>query len=246
VLTPGTLLAPPPPRRRLAGLAAHLCAACVACALASTAGRASADDAPVAVTPVTPATPASLPAATVAPADPDARWAVLSRPVDLGIRIVGSLEFGRGLRFNDPFRLATELGSSAQSVSLTATYADIALAVVVGPPDGLQHGAALHASFALSGVPQAVLTPTYMLAYRGAHPWLAYGRIGPSFVLTPDPTVGGEVAAGFAWFFTGRVAIAGELVFDVYYGAGTPDVAVATYPILSGQLGLLVDQEIFR
>ena len=230
--TPGTH---PSPRRRLAGLAAPLCAAC---ALAH-AGTAGADDAP-------PPAPAAAPAPPAPAAELEARWAALSRPVELGIRVLGSLEFGRGLRFNNPYRLATELGSDAQSVSLTAGYADLAIGILVGPPDGVQHGAAVHASFALAGVSQAVLTPTYMLGYRAARPWLAYGRVGPSFVLTPDPTIGGELAAGFAWFFTGHVAVAGELVFDAYYGAGTHDVAVATYPILSGQLGLLVDHEFFR
>ncbi len=31
---------------------------------------------------------------------------------------------------------------------------------------------------------------------------------------------------------------------DLYYGAGTPTKGISTYPILSGQLGLLVDYEI--
>lgn len=167
----------------------------------------------------------------------------LTRKVDSEIRLFGSLEFGRGFRFNNPYRLATQLGQTAQSVSLTASYADLGLGLTFGAPDGLQHGAALHASFALAGVGQAVLTPTYLLAYRGPNPFLAYGRLGPSIVLAPDPTVGGELAAGFAWFLTGKIAIAGELVFDVYYGAGTYDVGIATYPILSGQLGLLIDHE---
>jgi hypothetical protein len=233
VSTPGT----PPSSRRLAGLVAPFCAAFVLCVPAG----ASADDG---------AAPPAPPGVAPAPPAPDdgltARWAALSRPVELGIRLLESVEFGRGFRFNNPYRLATELGSSAQSVSLTATYADLGLGFLIGPPDGLQHGAAVHASFALIGIPQAVLTPTYILGYRAGHPWLAYGRVGPSFVLTPDPSVGIEVAGGFAWFFTGHVAIASEIVFDVYYGAGTQQVAVATYPVLSGQLGLLVDQEIFR
>jgi hypothetical protein len=227
VCTPG--LPSSPLHRRVAGLATLVCAVC------SVAGRAHAQDAP----------PPPAPPPAAAP-DLGERWAALSRPVDLAIRVVESLEFGRGLRFNNPYRLATELGSGAQSVSLTASYADLGFGVLAGPPDGLQHGGAIHASFALAGVPQAVLTPTYMLGYRAGHPFLAYGRIGPSFVITPDPTIGGEVAAGFAWFFRGHVAVGAELVFDVYYGAGTHTVTVATYPILSGQLGLLVDQEIFK
>ncbi len=185
-------------------------------------------------------------AAPAIPAAPDlaTELRTLGRSIDFEKRVFGTLEFGRGFRFNNPYRLATELGSDARSVSLTAPYADLGIGVTFGPPDGLQHGAALHASFAMAGVAQAVLTPTYLMAYRGPHAFLTYGRLGPSFILTPDPTVGGEVAGGFAWFLTGKIAIAGELVFDLYYGAGTHDVAVATYPILSGQLGLLFDQEI--
>jgi hypothetical protein len=81
------------------------------------------------------------------------------------------------------------------------------------------------------------------MAYRGPHPYMGYGRLGPSIIVTPDPTVGGELAGGFAWFVTGKLAIATELTFDLYYGAGTHHVAVATYPILSGQLGIIFDQE---
>ena len=168
----------------------------------------------------------------------------LSRVVELDKRILGSLEFGRGFRFNNPYRLATELGKTAQSVSLIAPYADLGAAIAFGPPDGLQHGGALHASFAMSGIPQAVLTPAYLMAYRGPRPFLAYGRVGPSIVLSPDATVGAELAGGFAWFLTSHLAVASELVFDVYWGAGTHHVAVATYPILSGQLGLLADFEL--
>jgi hypothetical protein len=178
--------------------------------------------------------------------DPATDLRAFGRSIEMDKRIFGSLEFGRGLRFNNPYRLATELGGDARSLSLTSPYADLGLGVAFGPPDGLQHGGALHASFAMAGVAQAVLTPTYLVAYRGPHAFLTYGRIGPSFIVTPDPTVGGEVGGGFAWFVTGKIAIAGELVFDLYYGAGTHDVAVATYPILSGQLGLLFDQEILQ
>lgn len=168
----------------------------------------------------------------------------LSAPSSPYAHLVGTLELGKGLRFNNPYRLATQLGATAESTSVTATYLDLGGAIAFGPPNGLEHGVALHLSFALAGVAQAVLTPTYFAAYRGPHRFLAYGRLGPSIVLTPDPTVGGELAAGFGWFFTARLAVAGELVGDVFYGAGTPTNGVTTYPIFAGQLGLLVDYEI--
>jgi hypothetical protein len=201
------------------------------------------------VTLPSPARAQASPEASAAPAEADgARLAeqlrALDKRVDAEARVFGSVELGRGFRFNNPYRLATELGKDAQSVSLTPTYIDLGLAAALGAPDGLQHGGAIHASFALTGVPQLTITPTYLLAYRGPRSFMAYGRLGPSIIVTPDPSIGGEVAAGFAWFLTGKIAIAGELVFDLYYGAGTHDVGVATYPILSGQLGLLIDHEL--
>lgn len=132
----------------------------------------------------------------------------------------------------------------AESVSATAGYLDLGAGVAFGAPAGLQHGGALHLSVALAGVSQQVLTPTYFVAYRGAHRYLAYGRLGPSIILTPDPTLGGELAVGFGWFLNAHIALAGEAVADVYYGAGTPDVGIVTYPLLSGQLGLLFDYEV--
>jgi hypothetical protein len=224
---------PSPPRGRLAPIAAL-----VAVVVATRAGEplAHAEE---------PAPPARD-AAPHAPGDAAAELRALMQPPGIDKRIFASLEFGGGFRFNNPYRLATELGSTAQSVSLTASYADLGVGATFGAADGLQHGAAVHASFAMVGVPQAVITPTYLAAYRGPNPFLVYGRAGPSIIVTPDPTGGIEVAAGFAWFVTGKLAIASELVFDVYYGEGTHHVAIATYPILSGQLGLLFEHEFLQ
>lgn len=178
------------------------------------------------------------------PAEDTAALRELSRAPGGDMRFFGSLAFGRGIRFNNPYRLATELGASAESVSATAPYLDLGIAAAFGAPDGIQHGGALHLSIALAGVAQQVLTPSYLLAYRGPRRFLAYGRLGPSFVLTPDPTFGGELAGGFAWFLTSRIGLTGEAIFDVFYGAGTLHKGITTYPILSGQLGLLVDYEV--
>ncbi|MEP7125416.1 MAG: hypothetical protein ABJE95_31075 [Byssovorax sp.] len=191
-----------------------------------------------------PAAPAPAIAEAPAPAESAPTLRDLSAAPSAYAHLVGTLQLGKGLRFNNPYRLATQLGATAESVSLTSTYLDLGGAIAFGPPNGLEHGVALHLSFALGGVAQAVLTPTYFAAYRGPHRFLAYGRLGPAIVLTPDPTIGGELAAGFGWFFTARLAVAGELVGDLFYGAGTPTNGITTYPIFSGQLGLLVDYEI--
>jgi hypothetical protein len=183
------------------------------------------------------------PQAAVEP-DPAVELRALERSMDFAWRLLGSVEFGCGLRFNNPYRLATELGNGPESVSLIAPYADLGLAFSYGPPDGLQYGAAVHTTVTMSGVFGLGIAPAFQVTYRGPRPFLAYGRVGPGFALTPDPTLGVEVAGGFGWFLTGHLAVASELVFDLWWGAGTNHVAVATYPLLSAQLGLLVDYEI--
>jgi hypothetical protein len=149
---------------------------------------------------------------------------------------------GDGLRFNNPYRLATVLGSDAQSLSRTAAYADLGATLLLGDPTTLAHGLALRMSFALEGVPQTVLTPSYLVLHRWSA-WGLYGRLGPSIVLTPDTTWGGEVAAGGLWFPLAGVGLAAELVGDIFYGAGTRDVQVATYPVLSAQAGMWLSWE---
>ncbi|MEO7328994.1 MAG: hypothetical protein ABI193_10475 [Minicystis sp.] len=189
-----------------------------------------------------PATVAAPAVATAGPTESD-RAELERRPAGY-VHLFGTAEIGKGLRFNNPYRLGTQLGASAESLSLTASYLDLGAALMLGEANGLQHGAALHLTFSLAGISQQVFTPSYVLAYRPSSRLLGYGRVGPSIILSPDPTVGGEIAGGLGVFLTSRIALAGELVFDLYYGAGTPTRGITTYPILSGQLGLLVDYEV--
>ncbi len=159
-------------------------------------------------------------------------------------RLIATTGFGRGFRFNNPYRLATQLGDTAESVSLTATYWDVGLAAAFGPPDGLQHGAAVHVSVSLHGVPQQALSGSYLLLYRADQPWMAYGRAGLSLLTQPDPNVGGELAGGFAYFFTGALGAHAELVGNLFYGAGTYEVAFSVIPVLSLQAGIVFDFEV--
>lgn len=158
--------------------------------------------------------------------------------------LMAALAVGRGIRFNNPYRLATPLGDDAESLSLTATYADLGLTASFGHPAGLEHGASVHFSVALSGVPQEVVTPSYVLLHRFPSRFLAYGRAGLPFVLSPDPNMGYELAAGGAWFVTAGLGVTAELVGDLFYGAATQERAASTIPILSLQLGVLVDYEV--
>lgn len=158
------------------------------------------------------------------------------------VDLVATAFVGDGLRFNNPYRLATILGSDAQSLSRTSAYGDVGLAMFLGDPTTLAHGLALRLSFAMEGVPQSVLTPSYVVLHRWGR-WGVEGRAGPSIVLTPDATWGLEGAAGGLFFPLAGVGLSAELVGDVYYGAGTRDVAVATYPVLSAQAGVWLSWE---
>ncbi len=149
---------------------------------------------------------------------------------------------GDGLRFNNPYRLSTVLGSSAESLSRTAAYVDLGGTILLGDPTSIAHGLSVRVSVALEGIPQTVLTPSYVALHRWG-PWGAYGRAGPTLVLTPDTTWGLEGAAGGMWFPFAGVGLVAELVGDVFYGAGTRDVQVATYPVLSAQAGLWLSWE---
>lgn len=151
---------------------------------------------------------------------------------------------GTGFRFNNPYRLSTPLGDSAESVSRTATYVDLGLAATFGDPLGLQHGVSFRTTAAVEGVGQVIVTPSYF-AYRRWRSLAAYGRAGIPVVLTPDVTWGLEAGVGGAWYFLGGIGLAGEIVGDIYYGTGTADVGTATYPVLSGQLGLIFSYEAF-
>ncbi|HLK39818.1 MAG TPA: hypothetical protein VKU41_23840 [Polyangiaceae bacterium] len=167
-------------------------------------------------------------------------WAAGVKPGWVGAFATGFL--GDGLRFNNPYRLSTVLGSDARSLSRTATYAEIGAAVALGDPASLAYGLALRASFALEGVEQAVLTPSVLILRRWQR-WGVYGRAGIATVLTPDATWGGEGAAGALWFALAGVALAAEVVGDLFYGAGTAEVATPAYPVLSGQAGLWLSLE---
>jgi hypothetical protein len=160
-------------------------------------------------------------------------------------RVNGSLELGDGLRFNNPYRLSSELGSTAESVSRTASYVDLAASITYGPARGLAHGFGVHLCTAMEGVPQQVVTPSYVAEYRTRDArWLLGGRFATPIVVTPDTTMGLELAATAAYFFTGKIGVGAELVGDVFYGAATPTTGISAYPILSAQLGVVFAQEL--
>lgn len=168
----------------------------------------------------------------------------ISEPAEGYAKILLSTAFGRGFRFNNPYRLATQLGDTAESVSLTAPFWDLGFGLTFGDPDGLQHGGVAHLSVALAGVGQQAVSASYLLLWRADTPWMAYGRVGPSFLLSPDPNVGGELGLGGAYFITGGLGANLELVGNLFYGAGTYEAQYTVIPVLSFQAGIIMDYEV--
>lgn len=160
------------------------------------------------------------------------------------VHMFGSLAVGRGVRFNNPYRLATPIGDDAESLSWTATYADLAGSALLGNAEGLQHGVSFHLSIALDGVPQEVATPSYIALYPLPPNFFVYGRMGLPIVVEPDTNVGYELAFGGAWLVTAGLGVTSELVGDVFYGAATQEKSVSVIPMLSLQIGVIVDYEI--
>ena len=157
----------------------------------------------------------------------------------------GTLSLGKGLRFNNPYRLATPLGDTPESVSLSAAYYDLGLGLVYGPARGLAHGAVLHLSIAAQGIPQEVLSVSYTALERLDNGRiLLLGRAGLPIVLGPDLSAGLEVAVGSAYMITSGIGVQGELIGSLFYGAATQDRSVTTIPMLSAQLGLFIDYEV--
>jgi hypothetical protein len=194
------------------------------------------------------------PAAAETEAAAPARERVLDLSPSLGItrmpeagpvlHTFASLALGKGLRFNNPYRLATPLGDDAESLSTTAAYLDIAVGAALGPAEGLQHGGEIALSLATDGVAQEVLALSYVALLPLGGRVLARGRGGVPIVIEPDANVGLELGAGGAFLLTGGFGLTAELVGSLFYGAGTLDKSVTTIPVLSLELGVFFDYEV--
>jgi hypothetical protein len=158
--------------------------------------------------------------------------------------LFGTAMLGDGLRFNNPYRLSHELGSSGQSLSATAPYLDLAVGATVGKARGIEHGARLGWSVSVSGVPQQVITPSYLAVMRLTPAWLVYGWAGLPILIEPDANLGGELAVGGAWLARAGLGASFALVADGFYGAATAETRAAFYPVISAQMGLFVAYEV--
>jgi hypothetical protein len=156
---------------------------------------------------------------------------------------LGGLYVGKGLRWNNPYRLRNQLGDSAESLSLGATYLDLHVGRTFSGPNGFEHGATVHFSIATDGIRQEVLTPSYLLVKRLSPRVLSYGRVGFPIVLEPDAAVGLEAGLGAAYFFTANLGLGVELDQSLFYGAATIEKALTLIPVTSLALGVFFDWE---
>jgi hypothetical protein len=154
-----------------------------------------------------------------------------------------SLAIGRGLRFNNPYRLETPLGDTAESLSLAATYLDMGVGVSFGPRE-FRHGALVTGSVALQGIGQFVLTPSYLAQSGLTAAWSLRGRVGVPIVVAPDTTAGLEAGVGTSWLMAYGLGALVELVGDVFFGAATDETSITTIPMLSLQIGVFFDHQV--
>jgi hypothetical protein len=160
-------------------------------------------------------------------------------PLGTYLRTFGELSLGKGLHTNNPYRLGT-----AEPVGFTATYVDLGLGLVFGPPDGLEHGGRISLLTATDGIGQEVLDLSYVaLLPLGQHAFVR-GRAGMPIVLGPDSTVGLEAGVAGAWLFTGGIGASAELLGSLFYGAATPERSTTTIPVVAMQVGAWFDFEV--
>ncbi len=165
------------------------------------------------------------------------------RAVGTPIRLFGGASLGRGLRFNNPYRLETVLGKDAQSLSATAPYVALEAGAVAGSGNVL-HGVLFEVSLATEGIPQEVLSPAYTLWYRLGEHWMLRGRAGFPVVLEPDLNMGMELGAGSTYYLTAALGVTASVVGSWFTGAATVDSSRVSIPILSLQAGLLYEYEV--
>jgi hypothetical protein len=159
-------------------------------------------------------------------------------------RLLAALSVGKGLRFNNPYRLATPLGDTAESVSLSATYLDAALGVLLPAVPRIEHGPTLDVVLALDGIGQLGLTPSYLLLFEPNRSFGLRGRLGLPLVVAPDASLGLEAALGAQLPVAYGFGLTGEFVGSLFFGAATEQKSVTTIPMLAFQIGFCFDERV--
>ncbi len=151
---------------------------------------------------------------------------------------------GKGLRLNNPFRLQTQLGASAESLSATATTLELELAALLGDPVGWHHGFGVSGSVALEGVPQQVVAPSYEVGVPLSPRFWWRGRAGIGFVTQPDFNAGIELGSQLVMLASAGLGGYVGVAYGHYWGAATDETQATTIPVMALQLGATMIYEV--
>lgn len=151
---------------------------------------------------------------------------------------------GKGVRFNNPFRLQTQLGSNAESLSLSAAYLDLRGVVLFGDPFGWHYGAAASVALAVQGVPQQVVTPAFTTGLPLSEAFWLNGFLGCPLVLGPDFNAGVELGVEVSYWPRAGWGLYTGLAWDQFWGAATDESTAASIPMLAVQAGLSLQYEL--
>ncbi len=175
---------------------------------------------------------------------PVAAAAAEAPPRGAHLHAVATAAMGQAVRFNNPYRLERQLGATPESLSLAAPYADLGALLTHGRLSGFEHGGSLRVAFALSGITQSVVVPSYVLLRRWTPALEAWARVGAPYVTGPNPNVGGELSLGGAYLFTGALGVTLEAGVSGFYGAATREVSATFVPLAWVQAGVALDWEV--
>jgi hypothetical protein len=151
---------------------------------------------------------------------------------------------GRGLRLNNPYRLQTQLGSTAESLSATATYLDVRALAQLGDPAGWHHGLGFSAAVALQGLEQEVLTPAWVTSFAVSDWFWLSGHAGAPLVIRPDFNAGIELGAQACYWVRSGIGTYASVVWDQFWGAATDQTAASWIPIVALQAGVSLRYEV--
>jgi len=187
---------------------------------------------------------AAPPEASAPGADPGRSKREMPLSVGDAHHLLADVSLGRGVRLDNPYRLETELGKNAESLSLTATYLDLGIGAAFGLTRTVFHGLSVHGSFAQGGIRQEVVTPSYLVMLRSNPRWALLGRLGIPVVVEPDVNAGFELSGGALLYLTAGLGLTASLVGSMFYGAATLDTPRTAIPVLSLEAGAFFDYEV--
>lgn len=145
-----------------------------------------------------------------------------------------------------------------QQNTLAPAYLSLRGGGVVPGQGRLRHGVQLGVSTNLSregaypsgtlALRQWVIVPSYVLRLgldeSPLPAWIATARLGLPVVVSPDLTIGAELALGAQYFVRSGFGIFAEVIYDVFVGGRERDDSRSTHHLLTIEVGLQFELEV--